>query len=172
MKKPKIPVVNENDEIIGYKDFDEIDPKKDIYRVSALWVTNSKGEVLIAQRKFTKKHDPGKWGPAVAGTVDEGETYEDNIYKEAKEELGIEGVKFDIGPKERAHSSYNFFGQWFTLKLDHPLSDFKIQEDEVEEIAWVLGEKLREDVRKNPGKYTPTMSHIVELLLGKNSGQN
>ncbi|MEI7562268.1 MAG: hypothetical protein WCJ39_00675 [bacterium] len=53
-----IPVVNEQDEIIGYKERSEIQ-KEDIYRVTALWITNNKGEILIAQRAFTKRNNPG-----------------------------------------------------------------------------------------------------------------
>ncbi len=34
---------------------------------------------MLAQRKFTKNHNPGTWGPAVTGTVAESETYDSNI---------------------------------------------------------------------------------------------
>ena len=53
-----IPLVNEQDEIIGYKERAEI-KTEDIYRVSALRITNSQGEILVAQRAFTKKNNPG-----------------------------------------------------------------------------------------------------------------
>ncbi len=86
----KIIVVDENDKEIGVKERSKI-THDDIYRVSGLWLTNSKGEILLAQRSFNKPrdNDPGKWGPAVAGTVDEDETYKENIQKEIKEELGL-----------------------------------------------------------------------------------
>lgn len=57
--KPLIPIVNDNDKIIGYKPRDDRNTK-DMYRVSALWITNSKGDILLAQRAFTKKHNPLK----------------------------------------------------------------------------------------------------------------
>ena len=82
-------IVNENDEIIDYKPRNEIDYKKDYYRIGCLWLTNSKGEVLLAQRLLTKDKDPGMWGPSAAGTLEKGESYESNIYKEAEEELGL-----------------------------------------------------------------------------------
>ncbi|GAF94063.1 unnamed protein product, partial [marine sediment metagenome] len=82
--KSKIIIVDDNDKIIGYKERDTL-KREDIYRVSALWITNSHGEILLARRHHTKSHRPRKWGPAVAGTVDAGETYEDNIIKEAEE---------------------------------------------------------------------------------------
>lgn len=58
--KEIIPIVDQNDEIIGYKDRADIS-SDDIYRVSALWVENSKGEFLLAQRGFMKKNGPGRW---------------------------------------------------------------------------------------------------------------
>src|SRR3989338_6686941 len=86
--KQQIPIVNDRDVGIGYKFREEI-TKEDIYRVSALWVTNSQVMILLAKRALTKKNSPGEWGPAVSGTVDKGETYEGNIYREAEEELGL-----------------------------------------------------------------------------------
>ncbi|OGL89033.1 hypothetical protein A3I45_03330 [Candidatus Uhrbacteria bacterium RIFCSPLOWO2_02_FULL_53_10] len=47
-------IVNENDEEIGVKDRADLNPKTDIYRVSALWVLNGRGEVLLAQRAHDK----------------------------------------------------------------------------------------------------------------------
>jgi hypothetical protein len=114
--KPRIVIVNENDEIIAHKERGTL-IQKDIYRVSALWVKNFKGDILLAQRKFTKSHDPGKWGPAVAGTVDEGETYEQNIIKEAEEEIGLKNIRPTLGPKIRMTGEYNYFDQWYTLNL-------------------------------------------------------
>jgi isopentenyldiphosphate isomerase len=61
-------IVDENEKVIGAKERDQILPT-DIQQITGLWLTNSKGEVLLAQRQITKKNDPGKWGPAAAGTV-------------------------------------------------------------------------------------------------------
>ena len=88
----KIPIVNEQEEIIGYKERDDRNDK-DIIRITGLWVTNKERNILLARRSFNKKHHPGVWGPAVSGTVEEGETYESNIIKEAEEEIGLTGFK-------------------------------------------------------------------------------
>lgn len=42
-KSYRIPIVNEQDEIITHKTRDDRNTK-DIYRVAALWLRNSKGE--------------------------------------------------------------------------------------------------------------------------------
>src|SRR3989344_2570418 len=113
----KTIIVDEHDNPIGLKDREDI-TSEDIYRVSLLWITNSKGEILLARRAYTKSHDPGKWGPAVAGTVEEGETYESNIIKEAEEELGLTNLKLVSGARLRKRTNYNYFVQQFSIVLD------------------------------------------------------
>src|SRR3989344_8863957 len=104
--KPKIVIVDENDKVVCEKD-KEMVRGADIYRVSALWITNSRDEILLARRALTKSHHPRKWGPAVAGTVDEGETYEENIIKEAEEELGLKNIKPELGPKTKTDNEFH-----------------------------------------------------------------
>ena len=73
-----ITIVDGDDTVLAYKREHEIDYARDNYRVSALWVTNTMGEVLLAQRSLKDDHQPGLWGPAAAGTVEK-ETYEENM---------------------------------------------------------------------------------------------
>ena len=54
-----IPVVNKQDEIICYKARKDI-TRDDIYRVSACRITDEQGNILLAQRAWTKKNNPGK----------------------------------------------------------------------------------------------------------------
>lgn len=159
----KIIIVNNKDQIIGFKERTEIQ-QKDIYRVAGLWITNSKKEVLLAQRSFNKNHDPGKWGPAVAGTVEEGENYEENIQKEAKEEIGLENIKLKKGPKTESLSQYHYFCQWFLLEIDKDVSDFKIKKDEVEQVKWFSKKELIGQIEENPKKFLNGMLERVKLL--------
>jgi len=165
MKKSKIIIVDNNDNPIALKYRDEVDYQKDIYRCTGIWITNSKEEILIAQRKITKDINPGKWGPAVAGTIEEGETYESNAYKELKEEIGLTGVKLEVGQKQRSTSPRNYFGQWFTCKVDKPIKDFVIQEDEVAQIRWINKNELVGDLKNNPDKYVPSLYKAVDLFI-------
>src|SRR3989338_1951374 len=114
----KIIIVNDEDEGVGVKDRETLDYSKDIYRVSALCIANSHGQSLLAKRAYTKKHNPGKWGPAAAGTVEEGESYESNITKEAREELGIEQASLLKKKKLKRDGKHHYLTQWFTCILD------------------------------------------------------
>jgi len=112
--RAKIIIVDEKDNIIGYKDRDTLE-EDDIYRVSALWVKNSKGEALLARRHRNKSHHPRKWGVAVSGTVEEGESYYENIIKETQEEIGLENITPKVGPKTKTDNEYYHFTQWYIL---------------------------------------------------------
>src|SRR5688572_21076189 len=120
----KIQIVDEQDQLIGIKERAEVDYRTDIYRVSALWLTNSRGQTLLAKRAAVKDKDPNKWGPAVAGTIDEDETYDENIYKEAEEEIGLVGIKFEKGPKCLIKRPRTYFCQWYLVTLDRDVDGF------------------------------------------------
>ncbi len=162
----KFIIVDESDNIIGAKERSEILPE-DIYRVSGLMLANSNDEVLIARRAYTKSHDPGKWGPAVAGTVEEGETYEQNIIKEAEEELGLVNIKPIPGPKIFRNAEHRYFAQWFILKMDKPIREFKVQEVEVAEIKWIKIEELIDAIQNQHQDFlagAPQWLDIVKSL--------
>ena len=162
----KIIVVDENDNEIGVKERSEI-THNDIYRVSGLWLTNSKGEILLAQRSFNKHpaHSPGKWGPAVAGTVEEDETYEENIIKEIEEELGLKGLKLKKAHKKfRDNGIRRYFVQIFTSSIDRAAEEFIIQKDEVEQVKWVSKDELKSWTKNNPKDLLKTVNEILEEI--------
>lgn len=148
----KIPIVDENDNLIEYRKRDNLDTDA-IYRVSSLWITDTDGKILLARRAFDKSHDPGKWGPAVAGTVEEEETYVENIVKEAEEELGLKDIHPVVGIKKRRKSKWNYFVQEFLLTLPAGFNDFKIATNEVAEVKWFTDIELRRKLKKNPDDF-------------------
>ena len=160
--KPKIIIVNEDNQIIAHKYRSDV-KTEDIYRVSALHVANSEGQVLLAQRKFTKNHDPGKWGPAVAGTVEEGESYEDNIKKEAFEEIGLTGIEFEKWICRRNRGEHNYFSQQFRAIVDKKIEDFTIQEEEVEQIKWFSKDEINELFNEKPEMFINSFGNYIKL---------
>ena len=151
-----IAIVDENDNVIGAKERTAREPH-DIYRVAALWLTNSRGEVLMAQRSPKKRNEPGVWGPAVAGTVEAGETYETNIVKEIGEEIGLHVKLEDLtrGPHMRnTHPDRTYFTQWFLLTRDVELSELTPEKDAVGEIRWFRPSELRALFEAHPERFT------------------
>lgn len=101
----------------------------------------------------------------MAGTVEEGESYHQNIIKEAEEELGLKNIAPKSGPKVRMRTNYNYFAQLYTLKCDKDISDFKIQKDEVEEIKWISKEELLRELKTHSENFTPGMQIYGKLFL-------
>jgi isopentenyldiphosphate isomerase len=160
----QIPVVNEQDEIIGYKERADRN-EKDILRVSALWLKNTKGDVLLAQRALRMRNGPGKWGPAVAGTVEIDETYESNVKKESEEEIGYPLPEIKEAFKIRVTKGINnYFAKVFVSTTDWTIEKFKIDPNEVEQIKWFSKEELKEFL-KDKEKLTAGLSQQTELFL-------
>ncbi len=160
----KVHIVDATDNLVGYKERDLINYEKDIYRSTALWVFNPNREVLLAQRKLTKARQPGKWGPSVAGTVEEGEDYDSNIKKEALEEIGLKGYSLRKLQKVETIDSVHQFTQWYAVEVDLPLSYFVPQPEEVEALDWIAIEKLNKDYDAHPDKYVASMGRCLEVI--------
>lgn len=156
----QIPIVNENDEIIGYKDRKDRNPD-DIIRITTIWITDESGEnILLQQRKLNKKRSPGKWIPAASGTVEKDESYEENAYKELKEETGIKG--FDLIKVEKHFGKSVAGGMRFAQMFFGKVSkDYKLipQESEVEQLKWFTREELRSELKNHPDDFLPII-HI------------
>jgi len=159
----KLVIVDKKDTIIGAKDRNDMLPT-DIYRVARLLILNNKGQLLLAQRAFIKEKDPGVWGLAVEGTVEEGEDYETNIRKEAEEEIGITLGSLEVGPKLRMTGKYNHHCQFFVYRKNIDLSKLRLQKDELATVKWCVVADLRKDVTNNPEKFGYNFSYILETI--------
>lgn len=156
-------MVDESDNVIGVKDRDEL-TLNDIYRVARLVIINSKGQLLLAQRAFVKKKDPGLWGLAVEGTVEEGEDYESNIRKEAEEEIGITLGTVKLGPKLRMTGKYNHCCQFFIYNTELDSSTLQLQEEELAAVNWYEPLTLKQEVTDNPERFGYNFSFILETI--------
>ncbi len=156
-----LTLVDNDDNIIGRKDKNQLS-SDDIYRVARLLIINSKGELLLAQRAFVKKNDPGLWGLAVEGRIEPGETYESNIRKEAQEEIGVTLGELELGPKLRMQGKFNHWCQFFIARTDLALDQLTLQEEELEAVKWFDGLSLQEEVKLHPEKFGYRFDLILE----------
>jgi isopentenyldiphosphate isomerase len=51
------------------------------------------------------------------------------------------------------------------LNIDKDISEFKIQEDEVEEVKWFKPGELKTAWQKNPEEFLPRMDKYQELFV-------
>ncbi|HMS50238.1 MAG TPA: NUDIX domain-containing protein [Candidatus Saccharibacteria bacterium] len=159
-------VVDKNDRILRYTKRGDLLPT-DRIRVTTVWIEDKTGRILIAQRSPSKRLHPGLWGPAAAGGVAKGETYEQNAYKELEEEIGVTNVKLRLHDKTPVdyfdgtrRFAYSFIGI-----LDEVPEQFTL-EDAVEQVKWVDKGWLKNDLRLHPEQYVPSaVQHWHDLFL-------
>lgn len=89
-KEEWFPLVNEDGETIGKATRKECHSgSKQLHPVIHLHIFNNAGELYLQKRSMTKDIQPGKWDTAVGGHIDYGETVEEALRREVREELGI-----------------------------------------------------------------------------------
>lgn len=84
------PIVDENGTLTGSATRGEChNGSMLLHPVVHLHVFNSKGDLYLQRRPAWKDIQPGKWDTAVGGHVDYGETPEEALWREVREELSI-----------------------------------------------------------------------------------
>lgn len=92
--KEIFPVVDEEGNVIGQASRRECHSgSRLLHPVVHLHVFNSNGELFLQRRALTKFIQPGKWDTAVGGHRDFGESVEEALQREAREEIGITDFK-------------------------------------------------------------------------------
>ncbi len=161
----RVIIVDEQDVPIGLKTYGEL-TYKDIYRVTGLWLTDKKsGDALLQQRNWSKHNDPGKWQCAASGTVEEGETYEQNMVKEIEEEIGLTSLLLAETPKIFIDDGkHRFFCQSYAASTDKETTKITIQESELEATRWIGKKELVRELTEEPEKYVPSMISDMRML--------
>ena len=84
------PIVDEEGTVIGQATRGEChNGSKRLHPVVPLHVFNAQGDVYLQKRPEWKDIQPGKWDTAVGGHIDYGETPEEALRREVREELGM-----------------------------------------------------------------------------------
>jgi isopentenyldiphosphate isomerase len=91
--KEIFPIVDESGNTIGKATRGEChNGSKLLHPVVHLHLFDSSGRIYLQQRPLWKDIQPGKWDTAVGGHIDYGETVEEALMRETREELGLTGV--------------------------------------------------------------------------------
>ncbi len=159
MSDETVDLVTKDDQVIGQKKRSLL-KNEDTWRAISIWITNSKGEILLQQRSMSKPHGPGLWTPAVEGTVESGHSYDETAHRELYEEIGVAGQDL-VKTKKIFVSGKNFFGhrifQVYTLLLDIDIDDLVLQEDEVAQMQWITPEALDAEIASSPDSFNEVM---------------
>lgn len=88
------PIVDESGNVIGKATRGECHSgTKLLHPVVHLHVFNQAGELYLQKRPDWKDIQPGKWDTSVGGHIDYGESVDDALRREAREELGLNNIQ-------------------------------------------------------------------------------
>lgn len=160
----RLVLVDENDHPIGVGDRKEAWAKGYYTRNIRVMLRDESGRVLSQKRSMEKDLFPGMWTVAAGGHVDEGETWEIAAARETAEEIGV-------SPDLKLAGSFNFKSDEGTKKVRQVIrvyegtvnsaTQFNLQEDEVEEVAWYELAKLKTLMQEKPSDFTPSFRETI-----------
>ena len=149
MDEEWFPLVDEAGNIIGRATRREChNGSKRLHPVVHLHIYNKEGDLLLQKRSQTKDIQPGKWDTAVGGHVDYGESIEEALRREAREELGIKSSEAEVMAryvfesdieKELVHTYRTIYEGPFTLNKEE-LDDARFWR--IDEIESQLGKGI------------------------------
>lgn len=124
------------------------------WQIISVWIENSDGQVLLQQRSFSKPLGPGLWTCAVEGTVTGSDTFDETAAREVEEEIGLAPVRLVPTKKVFYKASHGSrLAQGYTAKCDWPIEKFRIQKEEVEQLAWLPREQVIREIQAKDPKY-------------------
>jgi isopentenyldiphosphate isomerase len=144
-----IPIVDEQDEVVGTALRSEMRAKNLLHRCTAVIVLSTdEDRLLVHQRSATKSFWPLWWDIAAGGVVEVDENLDDAAERELAEELGVDiidrGALSKLGSgRSSDHELDVFMHVWLT----HHDGPFSCPDGEVDHVEWVTPEELYTRIR-------------------------
>lgn len=151
-----IDIVDENNKLTGQIEERWTAYEKGLWRRTvSCWIMNEKGEVLLQKRTANKRRNPNKWAKT-GGQVDSGESAEEAIFREVKEELGIEIPKEQIKVIDiyKSDDKNKRFGYNFIFVVNYKTEDYILQKEEVADVKYFTIEDMELVKKNNDTNYT------------------
>lgn len=132
-----------------------------------IWIVNSKNQLLVQQRQPWKTY-PNKWDCSVAGSALTGETSEDAVVREVKEELGIDIDRNQLKLIISKELDHCFDDNWF-LRMDIPLNRIQLQEEEVADVKWLSFPEVYDLIESNQFISMKHLKSTLDILCKENN---
>ena len=151
----EIILVDIFDNEIGHTDKADAHRRGLLHRAFSVFVVHD-GRMLIQKRNRDKYHSGGLWTNACCSHPREGERLEQAVERRMQEELGFASRAEELF---RFVYRHEFADGLIEYEYDHVfLTDydgaFELNPDEAEAAQWISVERLAEDLRLHPEKFT------------------
>jgi isopentenyl-diphosphate delta-isomerase len=153
----QVVLVDEQGNELGLMGKTEAHEKGLLHKAISVIIFNSKGEMLIQQRAFSKYHWAGIWSNTCCSHPRAGESFADAAKRRLKEELGIttalkQEFFFTYQAKDEKSGLTEHEYDWvFTGTFDEA---FEYNKHEINDIKWMSKEALEKDMSEHPDEYS------------------
>lgn len=167
----QVVLVNTKDEVIGLMGKMEAHEKGILHQAISIILFNKKGEMLLQQRAEKKYHWANIWSNSVCTHPRHKETHQASAERRLVEELGISTELKEIF--SFIYKAYDEDSGLTEHEYDHVFvgeyeGEIPFNTDEVQAVNWISIEKLLQDVKNNPDKYSFWFKIILEEMQKKN----
>ena len=159
-------IVDELNQVTGQGTRREIHEGSLRHRAVHMFLVNKHGAVLLQKRSLWKDRQPGKWDSSAAGHLDAGESYEEAVVRELKEELGVSGcglqkiADFDAG-ENNGWEFISLYEGRYSGKVRFPAA-------EVDSVQWFTPEQIQAWVERRPQDFSPAFIPCWNAWLAAN----
>jgi len=170
-----LDVVNENDEVIGQAERDEVHRIGLVCRLIYVCFYTANGEVILQKRSDTKKNDAGKLTTTVSGHVASGQSYLEAAVRETLEESGVEVAASDLTSLGVVRADYiqgtylsNAMRGLFVYKFNGGVADLKVEDGDGAGFVILPIEELERQLDSEPEKFATVLTDKVgrDLVQG------
>ena len=153
----QVVLVDEQGNELGLMGKTEAHEKGLLHKAISVIIFNSKDEMLIQQRAFSKYHWAGIWSNTCCSHPRAGESFADAAKRRLKEELGIttplkQEFFFTYQAKDEKSGLTEHEYDWvFTGTFDEA---FDYNKHEINDIKWMSKEALEKEMSEHPDQYS------------------
>lgn len=157
-------LVDEHDVWIGTADKAAVHRTGALHRAISIFITNSKGEILLQQRAAHKYHSGGLWSNACCSHPTPNEPTYMAAYRRLREELGIDTILTPVAKlRYRAavteglienEFDHIYNGEWDGDVLPCP--------DEVSNVMWITPDNLDTWIAAEPEAFTAWFTLLLK----------
>lgn len=149
-------LVDQNDTQVGVMEKMQAHVEAVLHRAFSVFIFNSKGELMLQQRAFSKYHSPGLWSNTCCSHPRPGEKTDDAAHRRLKEEMG-----FDCDFTEAFSFVYKapFTNELTEHEYDHVFIGISdelpvINTDEAAAYRMVTIDNIRKEMNQDPEKFS------------------
>ncbi len=166
-----LDLVDENNKLTGKNELRSVIHSTGLWhRTVHIYIFKEvEGEIyfLVHLRAKDKDLKPNCWDTRFGGHIKSGESVEEGINNELREELGLELEKSNLIEGKiykRDHNPNREFTHSFYHRFNGDISTLKFNDGEVQEIKWMKASDVIDSMNKQPEIWSATIPGFTEVF--------